>query len=200
MRDQILELESLVGFGNQATDVMTINIRKNPYSEDGYRMAEQWYGANISWHWIEEFDPFPVSTLYLEYWEVKGAFSNPTLVLIDQGLAVVGVYNVYCIGRGVVDDVQTAESFMEDAAEILAGEWTLPMKGSSGEAAAGVVGRNGSGIPIIPRARDTLPAAFQSNLATLDLAAAQSWQAALSPARMRPSDRIALHGTIHAVR
>ena len=140
MRDQILELESLVGFGNQTIDVITINIRKNPYSEDGYWMAEQWYGANISWHWIEEFDPFPVSTLYLEYWEVKGAFSNPTLVLIDQGLAVVGVYNVYCIGRGVVDDVQTAESLMEDAAEILAGEWTLPLKGSSGEAAAGVGG------------------------------------------------------------
>ncbi|MEM4276074.1 MAG: cytochrome c biogenesis protein [Thermoplasmata archaeon] len=140
MHDQISQLERLVDSGMPDLEVITINIRKNPYSEEGWRMAEEWYGVNISWHWVEEFEPFPVSNLYLNYWDVKGAFSNPTLVLIDQDLTVVGVYNVYCIGKGVIDGVQSAESLLDDARMILSGDWTLPLEDSAGETAAGVGG------------------------------------------------------------
>lgn len=134
MRQQIEEIESIAASGNPDIDVITINIRKNPYSEDGWSLVEDWYGTNITWHWIEEFDPFPVSSSYLQYWEVSGAFSNPTLVLIDQDLVVVGVYNVYCIGKGVVDGVQNSSSLQEDAAAIMSGEWTYTSGGSSGTA------------------------------------------------------------------
>lgn len=140
MHSQIEELESLAGSGNSDIDVITVNIRKNPYSEDGWSLVEDWYGTNITWHWIEEFDPFPVSSSYLQYWEVSGAFSNPTLVLIDQDLVVVGVYNVYCIGKGAVDGVQNASSLQEDVAAIVSGDWTYTSDGSDGGTAVGVGG------------------------------------------------------------
>jgi cytochrome c-type biogenesis protein len=134
MHQQIQEIESIAASGNPDIDVITVNIRKNPYSEDGWSLVEDWYGTSITWHWIEEFDPFPVSSSYLQYWEVNGAFSNPTLVLVDQDLVVVGVYNVYCIGKGVVDGVQSASSLQEDAAAIMSGEWTYASGGSTGSA------------------------------------------------------------------
>ncbi len=140
IRLQIEELESLASSTGSEIDVITVNIRKNPYSETGWELVEDWYGTNISWHWIEEFEPFPVSSAYLQYWDVSGAFSNPTLVLVDQDLTVVGVYNVYCIGKGVVDGVRSASELEEDAAAVLAGEWTLPSDGPAGEVAAGAGG------------------------------------------------------------
>ena len=140
MHQQIEEIESLVASGNPDIEVITVNIRKNPYSEDGWSLVEDWYETNITWHWIEEFDPFPVSSSYLQYWEVSGAFSNPTLVLIDQDLVVVGVYNVYCMGKGVVDGVQNASSLQEDAAAIISGDWTYTSGGSDGDTAVSVGG------------------------------------------------------------
>lgn len=134
MHQQIEEIEGIAASGNPDVDVITVNIRKNPYSEDGWSLVEEWYGTNITWHWIEEFDPFPVSSSYLQYWEVNGAFSNPTIVLVDEDLVVVGVYNVYCIGKGVVDGVQSASSLQEDAAAIMSGEWTYTSGDSSGTA------------------------------------------------------------------
>lgn len=134
MHQQIEEIEGIAASGNPDVEVITVNIRKNPYSEDGWSLVEEWYGTNITWHWIEEFDPFPVSSSYLQYWEVNGAFSNPTIVLVDEDLVVVGVYNVYCIGKGVVDGVQSASSLQEDAAAIMSGEWTYTSGDSSGTA------------------------------------------------------------------
>jgi len=54
---------------------------------------------------------------------LDGAFSNPSIVLIDQDLMVVGVHHVYCIGKGVIDGVQGAESLAQDAESILSGAW-----------------------------------------------------------------------------
>lgn len=134
MHQQIEEIEKMAASGNPDMEAITVNIRKNPYSEDGWSLVEDWYGTNISWHWIEEFDPFPISSSYLQYWEINGAFSNPTLVLVDQDLVVVGVYNVYCIGKGVVDGVQDASSLQEDVEAIISGEWTYTSGDSSGTA------------------------------------------------------------------
>jgi len=122
MKGQILELEKLAKSSDNVS-IITINIRKNPYSISGNEMAVNDFGANISWHWVEDFTPFPVAGLYQQYWSVDGAFSNPSLVLIDANQSIVGVYHVYCMGKGPIDGIQTAESLAGDARSIVNGTW-----------------------------------------------------------------------------
>ena len=122
MEGQIHELEKLAKSSDNIS-IITINIRKNPYSISGYEMAVNHFGANITWHWVEEFSPFPIAGLYQKYWTLDEAFSNPTLVLIDTNQSIVGVYNVYCMGKGSIDGIQTAESLAEDAKAIVDGTW-----------------------------------------------------------------------------
>ena len=83
MESQIKEIEKLSTLEINVT-IITINIRKNPYSDSGLEMAECDFEANISWHWVEDYSPYPIATLYQNYWTVDGAFSNPTLLFIDQ--------------------------------------------------------------------------------------------------------------------
>ncbi|HUS99010.1 MAG TPA: cytochrome c biogenesis protein CcdA [Candidatus Thermoplasmatota archaeon] len=122
MEGQIHELEKLAKSSDNVS-ITTINIRKNPYSISGHEMAVNNFGANISWHWVEDFTPFPVAGLYQQYWTVDGAFSNPSLVLIDTNQSIVGVYHVYCMGKGPIDGIQTAESLAGDARSIVNGTW-----------------------------------------------------------------------------
>jgi len=122
MEGQIHELEKLAESSDNVS-IITINIRKNPYSISGHEMAVNDLGANISWHWVEDFNPCPVAGLYQEYWTVDGAFSNPTIVILDTNQSIVGLYNIYCIGKGPIDGIQTAESLHKDIQEILSGEW-----------------------------------------------------------------------------
>ncbi len=124
MKDQLKELESIESTANNIS-IITINIRKNPYSESGKDIAEDDYKIKISWPWIEDFSPYPIGNLYFDYWTVDGSFSNPTLVLIDHNQSIVGVYNVYCIGKGSIDGVQSAQSLADDAEKILSGEWNI---------------------------------------------------------------------------
>ena len=127
MQGQIHELEKLTK-SSENVSVITINIRKNPSSISGYNMSVEYFGANISWHWVEDFSPYPIAGLYQRYWTIDGAFSNPSLVLIDTNQSIVGVYHVYCIGKGSIDGIQTAESLSADANAIANGTW----KGSTG--------------------------------------------------------------------
>ena len=122
MKGQIHELEKLTKSSDNVT-VITINIRKNPSSISGYDMAVKDFGANISWHWVEDFSPYPIAGLYQKYWTIDGAFSNPSLVLIDTNQSIVGVYHVYCMGKGSIDGIQTAESLDRDAKAIADGTW-----------------------------------------------------------------------------
>jgi len=122
MRGQIIELEKLAKSEDNVS-IITVNIRKNPYSVSGKDMAERDFDVNVSWHWVEDFNPFPIANLYQEYWTVDGAFSNPALVLVDENQSVVGVYHIYCIGRGKLDGVQTAESLAQDVQDISEGNW-----------------------------------------------------------------------------
>jgi len=122
MEGQIHELEKLAQSSDNVS-IITVNIRKNPSSASGYEMAVNDFGANISWHWVEDFSPFPIAGLYQKYWTVDGAFSNPSLVLIDMNQSIVGVYHVYCIGKGSIDGIQTAESLAADAKSIANGTW-----------------------------------------------------------------------------
>ncbi len=123
MHNQIMELASLASQNDQNISIVTLNIRKNEYSDPGWELAESWYDVNITWHWVEEFEPFSASGLYQNYWEVNGSFSNPSIILIDQELGVAGVYHVYCIGVGELDGVQTADSLIQDASDIMSGDW-----------------------------------------------------------------------------
>lgn len=140
IRGQIEELEALSLMNDGDMKIITVNIRKNVYSEDGWDMAQQWYGTNITWHWVEEFEPYPISGSYVQFWQLDGAFSNPSIVLVDQDLMVVGNYHVYCIGKGVVDGVQGADALREDVDSILAGTWTTDGGEASAWQGAGIGG------------------------------------------------------------
>ena len=121
MTGQLEELKQL----SESTDVniLTINLRKNPNSDSGKVIAERDYDINVSWRWVEDFNPYPVAGLYQEYWTVQGAFSNPTLLLIDQNQSIVGSYHVYCLGKGKIDDIQSANSLESDVQAIREGTW-----------------------------------------------------------------------------
>lgn len=97
MKGQIVELIKL-SESNHNISIITINKRFNPSSENGKVMAEREFGVNVSWHWVEDFNPYPITGKYFEYFTVENAFSNPTLVLIDANQSVVGVYHIYCMG------------------------------------------------------------------------------------------------------
>ena len=122
MKGQIIELEKLSQSAQNLT-IITINKRVNPSSDNGKVMAERDFGVNVSWHWVEDFSPYPLTSLFYNYFTVEGAFSNPTLVLIDADQNLVGVYHVYCMGKGKIDDIQTADSLSHDVSEILDGKW-----------------------------------------------------------------------------
>jgi cytochrome c-type biogenesis protein len=122
MEEQIKELEKLHQSEENVT-IITINLRKNQFSDSGYMMAERDFGVNINWHWVEDFNPYPVAGLYQKYWTVESAFSNPSLVLINQDFEIVGVYNVYALGKGTLDGIQKYESLSKDVSEIISGNW-----------------------------------------------------------------------------
>ena len=132
MKGQIVELEKLSASVENVT-VISINMRKNPYSDTGIVMAERDFGVNVSWHWIEDFSPFPIASLYTDYWTIDGATSNPTLVLIDTNQSIVGVYNIYCLGKGEIDGIQSVESLQKDIDDILEGKWEGFKRQSSNE-------------------------------------------------------------------
>jgi cytochrome c-type biogenesis protein len=125
IKGQIHELEKLTKSSDNV-NIITINIRKNPSSISGYNMSAEYFGANVSWHWVEDFSPYPIAALYQTYWTVDGAFSNPSLVLIDTNQSIVGVYHVYCLGKGSIDGIQSAESLSEDVKAIAEGTWKGP--------------------------------------------------------------------------
>ncbi|MEF8879276.1 MAG: cytochrome c biogenesis protein CcdA [Candidatus Thermoplasmatota archaeon] len=122
MKGQIVELEKL-SESNQNVTIITINIRKNPSSITGKEMTERDFDVNVSWHWVEDFSPFPIAKPYQNYWTVDGAFSNPSLVLIDTNQSIVGVYHIYRMGSGPIDGIQTAESLNKDVQQITEGKW-----------------------------------------------------------------------------
>jgi len=122
MIGQLEQLEKL-SKSNDDIKIITINIRKNPYSTTGKSIAEKTYGINISWNWVEDYEPFQFAGLYQEYWTYNGAFSNPTIVLINTTQSIVGVYNIYTLGKGKIDGIQTAESLNQDIQQIKSGEW-----------------------------------------------------------------------------
>ena len=59
---QTLELEKLKQKGAK---IITLNVRKSPYSKDGKSLAESWWHINVTWPWIEDFEPYPLTGKYI---------------------------------------------------------------------------------------------------------------------------------------
>jgi len=109
---------------NPGVNIITLNVRKNSFSQDGRTLAEEWWKANITWPWIEDFDPYPLTGRYIDYSTLEGGFANPTLILIDKEGNVADLYHVYQLGKGEIDGIQSAESLKSDLERIEAGEAT----------------------------------------------------------------------------
>jgi len=128
LKDQVKELAALKA-ADPNVQIVTLNLRKNPYSRDGRSLAEGWWKVNITWPWIEDIEPYSVGSKYLDYWNVRGGASNPTILLIDKDGKIAGIYHVYRVGEGEVDGVQTAETLSKKLQDIKGSQW----KGMEGE-------------------------------------------------------------------
>lgn len=91
-------------------EIVTLNVRKNPYSKDGKSLAESWWKINVSWPWVEDFEPYPLTSKYIDYSTLGGGFANPTLILIDKNGQIADLYHVYQLGKGEIDGIQSADS------------------------------------------------------------------------------------------
>jgi cytochrome c-type biogenesis protein len=102
--------------------IITLNVRKNSYSDNGPTLVREWWGVNVTWPWIEDYEPYPLTGKYIDYSTLEGGFANPTLILIDKDGAVAGLYHVYQLGKGEIDGIQSAESLYSDMNRIERGE------------------------------------------------------------------------------
>ena len=95
---------------------------KIPYSKDGRTLAGAWWNINVTWPWIEDYEPYPLTGKYIDYSTLEGGFANPTLILIDKEGKVAGLYHVYQLGKGEIDGIKSAESLYSDLKSIERGE------------------------------------------------------------------------------
>lgn len=123
LKEQVTEIGEAVEDAQNLT-VITINMRKNQYSEPGYELAEKWWGVNVTWIWIEDHEPFSISGDYVDYWSIGSESANPTILLLDGEQYIVGIYHVYQMGKGKVDGIQTSEEMLEKVGKIKNDEWT----------------------------------------------------------------------------
>ncbi|MDM7913446.1 MAG: cytochrome c biogenesis protein CcdA [Methanotrichaceae archaeon] len=123
LRGQVEALAELKAENSDAT-IITLNLRKNPYSKDGRTLIESWWKVNVTWPWIEDIEPYTIGSKYVDYWTVRDGFSNPTILLIDKEGKVAGVYHVYRVGEGVIDDVQDAKTLSAKLESLNTSQWT----------------------------------------------------------------------------
>lgn len=123
LHGQVEELARLKAENPSAT-VITLNLRKNPYSKDGRALVESWWNVNVSWPWIEDLEPYTIGSRYINYWTVRDGFSNPTILLIDKEGLVAGIYHVYRVGEGEIDGVQDAKTLQAKLDSLDKSEWT----------------------------------------------------------------------------
>lgn len=113
---------SLLAQRDPGINIITLNIRKNSYSKDGPSLAKEWWNIDVSWPWIEDFAPYPLTGKYIDYSTLEGGLANPTLVLIDKEGNVADLYHVYQLGKGEIDGIQSAESLYNNLLSIERGE------------------------------------------------------------------------------
>lgn len=122
LKGQVSELARLKARDSEA-QIITLNLRKNRYSQDGKSLAEKWWKVNITWPWTEDIEPYAIGSKYLDYWNVRGSSSNPTLLLIDRDGGIAGVYHVYRVGSGEVDGVQSSETLYQKLQVLKNSQW-----------------------------------------------------------------------------
>jgi cytochrome c-type biogenesis protein len=93
-------------------------VRNSPYSKDGRTLASDWWNINVSWPWIEDYEPYPLTGKYIDYSTLEGGFANPTLILIDKDGKIAGLYHVYQLGKGEIDGIQSADSLYNNLTSI----------------------------------------------------------------------------------
>lgn len=123
LRGQVEELARLKA-QNPNASVITLNLRKNPYSKDGRTLVESWWNVNVTWPWTEDLEPYTIGSKYIDYWTVRDGFSNPTILLIDKEGAVAGIYHVYRVGEGEIDGVQNASTLQGKLDSLDRSGWT----------------------------------------------------------------------------
>ncbi len=122
LKGQVEELVRLKA-AHPAVQIVTLNLRKNSYSRDGKSLAEKWWKLNITWPWAEDIEPYTIASKYLDYWNVRGGSSNPTILLIDKDGNIAAVYHVYRVGEGVQDGVQSSEKLYQKLQDVGGREW-----------------------------------------------------------------------------
>ncbi|MCX6673564.1 MAG: sulfite exporter TauE/SafE family protein [Methanothrix sp.] len=122
LKGQVEELAKLKAM-DPGVQIVTLNMRKNPYSRDGKSLAEKWWKVNVTWPWAEDIEPYTIAGKYLDYWNVRGGSSNPTLLLIDKDGNIAGVYHVYRVGEGELDGVQSAEKLYQELQDVGGSMW-----------------------------------------------------------------------------
>lgn len=144
----IAQLRQVQALANEGLDltIITINLRKNSFSETGWQIAERDYGINITWAWVEEMQPYAMANEYLEYWQVQGGLSNPALLLIDEQGRAVGVHHVYIVGRGSADGVRSAPAMTTDVQKIAAGAWGDTLVGYTSKTEVNAIGMFALGV------------------------------------------------------
>jgi cytochrome c-type biogenesis protein len=123
LKGQVQELARLMA-SDPKIQIVTLNLRKNPYSRDGRALAEKWWKVNITWPWTEDIEPYTIASKYLDYWNVRGGSSNPTIILIDKDGNIAAVYHVYRVGEGELDGVQKAETLQKTLQNLNGTQWT----------------------------------------------------------------------------
>ncbi|OPY52505.1 MAG: Thiol:disulfide interchange protein DsbD [Methanosaeta sp. PtaU1.Bin112] len=132
---------------NPGINIITLNVRKNPYSKDGPALAKSWWNINVTWPWVEDFEPYPLTGKYIDYSTVDGGFANPTLILIDKEGKVSGLYHVYQLGKGEIDGIQSAENLSRDLSGLEGSKGSASeFKGIMSSQGASYLGMFGLGI------------------------------------------------------
>jgi cytochrome c-type biogenesis protein len=103
-------------------NIITLNVRKNSYSTDGRTLAKDWWNINVTWPWVEDYEPYTLTSKYIDYTTLEGGFANPTLILIDKEGKVAGLYHVYQLGKGEIDGIRSADSLYSDLKSLHQGE------------------------------------------------------------------------------
>ncbi|HSW58001.1 MAG TPA: redoxin domain-containing protein, partial [Dehalococcoidales bacterium] len=138
---------SLLSSKDSGIKIITLNVRKNPYSKDGPTLAKAWWNINVTWPWIEDFGPYPLTGKYIDYSTLDGGFANPTLLLIDKEGKVAGLYHVYQLGKGEIDGIQSAENLSRILSGLERGEASASgFKGIASSQGINYLGMFGLGI------------------------------------------------------
>ena len=90
--------------------------------------------------------PYAMANDYIEYWQVQGGLSNPTLLFIDEQGNAVGVHHVYIVGRGSADGVRSSGAMASDVQKIAAGQWGDVLLGYTSKAEVNALGMFALGV------------------------------------------------------